>query len=108
MRERAASKRNVVFLVRRRLGFDRSFGRRCGGSRSGRRRSSAWTIGGRRTLAPAGIEELKILEHNPELAPFLVGLFVVPGLVTQPAFHENRTTLLQILRNDLRCPGEYV
>src|ERR1043166_7349811 len=96
-RRAAGSEGNIVVFGRRaiRFGCRRSVGW-SGGSAGGfgTRRSSGAAF---RHLAR--IHELKSLEHDAELALFLVGLLVVPGIQTQAPLDEDRPPFLEILSN---------
>src|SRR5260370_36821554 len=73
------------------------------GGRARRRRPGRSTA-----IVAAGVHELKIVEHDTELAALLVCLFVVPGLIAQPSFHKNGSPLLEGLSNDFGCSTKAV
>src|SRR6266550_7740927 len=96
---RDESKWNVVFFMRHRLGLGGSFGC-CGGGRNGGR-SWARGLGWNAAIRAFGIQEGEAFQNHTELAALLARLFIVPLIEAKPAFHQDRTALLEILRNDL-------
>ena len=83
----------------RRIGFRgvRRRRRRCrGGGGSG---TPGGLAAGLAEIAAA--EELKAFEDDAELAAFLAGLFVIPLIEPEPAFHEERAALFHVLRQRL-------
>jgi hypothetical protein len=48
---------------------------------------------------------LQILPDDPQLGPFLAGLFVVPGIELETAFDEYRRTFVQVLLRNFGHPA---
>src|SRR5438046_1018991 len=95
---RLSLERHVVRFLGRRgfLLWDFGCRRGCGrSSRTGARGVRGCSAVG----AGSAADKFKALQNHSELAPLLAGLFVIPLVQPQPAFHEKGVPFLQILRN---------
>src|ERR1035438_10812493 len=67
----------------------------------GSRRASARRVGQSAAVSALCIDERKALQPNPEFTLFLMSVLIFPLVELEPAFHEDRAALLEVLGDDL-------